>query len=387
MTTGRNRRCHCGSGRKFKKCHGSASSHFAGDVLSKLAAIQKQEHERVTEFGHVNSIIAVDWSDHKWLAVGNRLFYSKNWKTFLDFLLYYIKSKIPQAWYEAQLLRELEFRHPVALWYWSLCDFQQRNRTFNAEGHFEGVPDGPSMAFVILAYDLYILEHHSSLQVVMLKRLLRDDSFQGARYELTVAATMIRAGFDLEMEDETDQSRKHPEFIAIHRKFGTRIAVEAKSKHRRGVLGYAAGKHPPSVESASPHKLAAEVCGLVEQALPKTQGLPIYVFVDLNLPADVAWAVAPKWGEEFSAILPQIDSGYDGNGFVVGYRLNLLIVTNFSHHYGEVSESKNDPLVYLHFPDHRGCMFPDASIFVDQVENALQQHGKIPKYFPTTREQ
>lgn len=387
MTTGRNDPCHCGSGRKFKKCHGSISNHLPIDVLSDLAVTQEQERERVTQFGHVNDVIAADWSDHKWVAVGNRLFCSKDWKTFFDFLLYYIKSKIPQGWYEAQLLRDLEFRHPVALWYWRLCEFQQRNRTPNADGLFEGVPDGPSMAFVVLAYDLYVIEHHGKLQEQLLDRILRDDSFQGARYELSVAATMIRAGFDLEMEDETDQSKKHPEFIATHRKLGTRIAVEAKSKHRKGVLGYAAGKHPPTVEGASPHKLAAEVCGLVQQALPKAKDLPIYVFVDLNLPPDVAWVVAPNWGAEFDAILPQIESGYDGNGFVVGHRLTLLVVTNFSHHYGEVGESKDDPLVYLHFPDRRGCMFPAASVFVDEIDKALQQYGKIPKDLPTTRDQ
>jgi hypothetical protein len=38
--------------------------------------------------------------------------------------------------------------------------------------------------------------------------------------------------------DETDPSCKHPEFTATHLQSGVVVDVEAKSRHRSGVLGY-----------------------------------------------------------------------------------------------------------------------------------------------------
>jgi hypothetical protein len=43
---------------------------------------------------------------------------------------------------------------------------------------------------------------HLALQERLIGRLKHPDQFQGARYELAMAATMIRAGFDLEYEME-----------------------------------------------------------------------------------------------------------------------------------------------------------------------------------------
>ena len=64
------------------------------------------------------------------------------------------------------------------------------------------------------------------------------DQFQGVRYELFVAATCIRAGFDIAYEDETDKTKKHPEFVATHRLTGQKISVEAKRRHRQDILGF-----------------------------------------------------------------------------------------------------------------------------------------------------
>ena len=100
---------------------------------------------------------------------------------------------------------------------------------------------------------------------------------QGARYELWVAAICITAGFDLDFENETNPSKVHTEFIATDRHSTTKIAVEAKSRHRRGVQGFTGG-----VEVKPGDKV--DIRGVVLEGYKKSSALPLYVFVDVNLP-------------------------------------------------------------------------------------------------------
>jgi hypothetical protein len=67
-----------------------------------------------------------------------------------------------------------------------------------------------------------------------MERIRLPDQFQGARYELSIAAVFSRAGYEVEWL--TARDRKLPEFIATHQTAKTEIAVEAKSRHRPGVL-------------------------------------------------------------------------------------------------------------------------------------------------------
>jgi hypothetical protein len=98
-------------------------------------------------------------------------------------------------------------------------------------------------AFPGTAYALYLLEHNVELQTRLLNRLRDIGQFQGAYYELFVASGLIRAGFKLTLEDETDGKNKHCEFAAISTMTAKRYWVEAKM---RSVAGYQ-GKRLPTV--------------------------------------------------------------------------------------------------------------------------------------------
>ena len=85
---GRNDRCPCGSGKKFKKCHGdvarvdriSAAMAAAPAILARLEA---KEHQRIEQQGLGKPIIAAKMdTGHQLVAVRNRLLYSKKWRTF-----------------------------------------------------------------------------------------------------------------------------------------------------------------------------------------------------------------------------------------------------------------------------------------------------------------
>jgi hypothetical protein len=79
-------------------------------------------------------------------------------------------------------------------------------------------------------------------------------------YEVRVAASLLRAGFTLELEDETDRRTTHVEFIATHSATGAKFSVEAK--RREGTR--------------------LKVNKLLHSALTKHADHPRIVFVDTN---------------------------------------------------------------------------------------------------------
>ena len=193
------------------------------------------ERKRVGKFGHIRPAIHADYRGCKVVAIGDQVVFSKAWRTFPDFLADYIKRVLKPAWGKAEIVKPLVQRHPIMQWYDGMCRFQKSLQA-GADGLFGFVPNGPTRAYLLLAYDLYTLRHHMALQASVVKRLKHRDQFQGARHELFAAATCVRAGYDIEYEDERDGTRKHPELIATHRATGQKVAVEAKSRHLPGVL-------------------------------------------------------------------------------------------------------------------------------------------------------
>ena len=163
---------------------------------------------------------------------------------------------------------------------------------------------GGGAAWFRFAYDLFTIRDNAKLQDVLRKRLLTGKDFQGARHELWVAALCVVAGFDLTFEDETDNTRGHPEFIATDRFSPAKIAVEAKSRHRRGVKGFKGGVDRNPGESV-------DVRGLVLDAYSKSKDLPLYVFVDVNLPPVADEETWNQWLGEIDTTMSDLQAeGY-----------------------------------------------------------------------------
>jgi hypothetical protein len=101
-----------------------------------------------------------------------------------------------------------------------------------------GASTGPFMrvmtgadAFVLdLAYNLYLLEHNARVQATLLERLKNPDQFYGSYYETTVAGILIKAGYNIDFENESDVTRTHCEFSAISGHTGRKFSVEAKRR-------------------------------------------------------------------------------------------------------------------------------------------------------------
>jgi hypothetical protein len=375
---GRNDPCHCGSGKKYKKCclrsdqPGPPPKMTAEDLMrirDKIREHQQKEAKRQEEYGDVRPIIHADLAGKKIVAIGNEIAYSDKWKTFIDFLLDYPKLVLGKEWGQAEMSKPLEERHQILRWYDDLCDYSKMVRA-DESGALAGIPSGPMAAYLNFAYDLYALRHHMSLQEEVVRRIKHADQFQGARYELFVAATCIRTGFDVEFEDETDTTRRHPEFIAIHRATGQKIAVEAKSKHRYGVLGFAGG-------FPSENQNKARVRNLLEDAFAKDVQIPFAIFLDVNLPPEEGRVLDKPWVREVIETI-DIAGGKTEDG---RDKFNLLMVTNHPQHYGDPLEPvpvKDSVAVLSQTP-----LFPMAhpDVLVD-LHRAAEQYGNIPVEFP-----
>jgi hypothetical protein len=287
-----------------------------------LVQLRKEQVDRKARFGQIRPAIHADWRGKKWVAVGKQIVDSPNWKTPIDFLSDFIKHVLTPSWGKAELAKPLTERHPVMQWYDAVCRLSalhEVNR--NAEGLIGMVPSGAMRAYFLLAYDLYILQHHGFLEEGLLQRLRHKDQYQGARHELFAAATCVRAGFDIEYEDESDGASRHTEFTAVNRQSGRRLSVEAKSKHRSGVLGMTGDREPDE-------SVRTRLGRLINDALKKPRKHLFAIFLDLNLPPASPAHGTPQWFTMFAdPILRSIDRKGEEDPW------DLLVFSNQPDHY------------------------------------------------------
>lgn len=232
---GRSDPCPCGSGKKFKRCHGTIppSPRFAPNPQALAAAMQQaraREYQRVEQQGLGRPIVSAEMQDGtRAVAVSNKLFFIKG-KSFFDFLVEYIRAVLTPDWGNAELKKPFQDRHLILQWYDAVCRAQQRAGVDGKQVKATAA-NTATQAFFQLAYDLYSLDHNAELQAKLLNRIKNPDQYPGARYEIFVAASMIRAGFkDFRFEDEDDRSRKHCEFVATSPS-GRTYSVEAKDRN------------------------------------------------------------------------------------------------------------------------------------------------------------
>ncbi len=281
---GRNEPCPCGSNKKYKRCCGSIgaleeSRARSQAIVGRQAAFQEaMALQRTQQQGLGRPIISAEVGGTRFVAVKNRLLHSQKWRTFHDFLNDYIKSALGPKWGTNEIqTKALKKRHPILIWYDKLCHLQRRYVKRLGE-IYDAPMTGAATAWYSLAYDLYCLDHNAELQQKLINRLKNDDNFYGARYEIFVAAILIRAGFTIEFEDENKRGSTHCEFTATSRSTGRKFSVECKHREsgtRRGNL-----------------KLS-KLGRTLRNALLKQANHARIVFIDLNFPYE------PKSGSSF----------------------------------------------------------------------------------------
>jgi hypothetical protein len=114
MRVGRNDRCPCGSGKKFKHCHlnmppiGAVAVDprpLPREVMEKFDRHRREETLREANFGKIRPIIQVpEYAGRRIVVVRGTIYYQdkEKWKFFSDFLLDYSKLKFGKEWLDAQ---------------------------------------------------------------------------------------------------------------------------------------------------------------------------------------------------------------------------------------------------------------------------------------------
>lgn len=295
---GRNEPCPCKNGKKYKHCHGGINapqnnSNIIPDGQKLLLMLERQKAKQKAaekQQGLGKPIISASLENSRFVAVGGNLFHSRNCKTFHDFLMQYIKKTLGEDWGNEELAKPFEERHVILQWYKLMGDYMKNPIRKQGEVNWSpmiGVVD----AYLNLAYNLYIIAHNKELQERLVRRLKRADQFPGAYNETFVFAYLMKAGFDVEFEDESGATPgKKTECIATHRISKKQYSVEAKSINRVGVLG--------TKINGTNKRLKASIRDQLNSAFKKPSIHPRIIFVEANIPCIKPNGKEPDWFDD-----------------------------------------------------------------------------------------
>jgi hypothetical protein len=322
---GRNQKCPCASGLKYKRCCGSfVTKQRAQEERVRRAKILSTQHtatERIrqSQQGLGKPIISSEFEGRRLVTVGNELHWSTSWKTFPDFLDDYIKRKLGAEWGSAEIAKPIKERHPLLQWYDTYWLYKNSLKVVAGDLR-EGIVTGVVASYMGVAYGLYLLQHNAELQSRLIARLRDVGNFQGAYYELIVASILLRAGFELVLEDETNGATKHCEFAALSPSTGKKYWVEAKMRGVAGQLGRT--KRDGGSEQHPEGRIIRHLSG----AFGKPADSDRMIFLDVNADpntenATTAWVdpAIKKISQFERQLLKATDNAY-------------VFITNFSFH-------------------------------------------------------
>jgi hypothetical protein len=189
----------------------------------------------------------------------------------------YLPNVMGRLWFQ-ETYESREDAHPLGEWARRIAELRAGSPTPTKVAVTE--MSGAVAAYLRLAYDLYCLSHNTSVQARLIDRLRDRHQFHGARYETKIAAIFVRAGFDVEYENEQDRTTSHCELIAISSRTKRTFSVECKRRQ-------------PDVRRSA-HDVRKVGKQLV-RALGKRALHPRFVFIDLDVPLSSDPSDKPAW--------------------------------------------------------------------------------------------
>lgn len=273
---------------------------------------------------------------------------------------------------EEQERRPLHERHPALQWMYTYVDHQQclvQQGNVDPRAH----QIGAGGAWFRFGYDLFTIRDNVTLHTRLKERLLNVQDFQAARHELAVAAMCVAAGFEIDFEDETDNLRKHTEFIGTDKLTGAKIAVEAKSRRRRGVKGFLSGRDIPPGQEVG-------IRDLVLGGFEKNSPHPSYIFVDVNLPAMPDEDTYQRWLQEIEKTMLDLAA----EGYADPCPVNAVFFTNDPSHYllREQIGKPEDSLWFKYYEADIPRIPHPASDMVKRFSDAFTARIAPPEDFP-----
>lgn len=340
---GRNAPCPCGSGRRYKHCCGSValsdnllpieeSGLPAGfiEAVKKAYDNMRQRNEWPLLHGATHPTATVLWQGKRMVSAGGHLYKIAAQETWYGFLYGLLIEQIGPHWFDAETEKSEGSSHILARWYRDIC-----RRERDEDGHFTRHDPaneiGSTLAFRSIAYDIFCMMQAGNLSAKLMERIRHPDQFEGARYELWVAATLARAGFSIEFADEDDRSSKHGEGIATHQETGKKYWFEAKRRHRREDFN--------NLQTLADKDMLKVDAKLVATAMQKPAEDTRLIFIDVNRPPWNRKDVKAPWIGAFRKSLNRLQ-------FQENFRDNpdqraFVLVTNHPYHF--VSNVRPDP--------------------------------------------
>lgn len=322
--------------------------------------------------------ISTEFKGHKVVAVGSRLYHSLPVNiTFHEFLITFLKDIVGPSWGLAESNKPSDEQHIIVRWIKEMSELLKTS-SVHIENPVRDIKSasvsGDVQALLSLAYDIYSIYHCTDLPEELIERLKNNDQFQGAKYEIAVAGIFARAGFNLNWFQRS--SNKQGEFIATHRDTGEAITVEAKSRHRQGVLN-----RPGGLKDLK--NMRAQIGHLFNEALKKPdEGNPFMIFIDINLPlTEGDNTLQKRWIDDVKKMLDQHPKGTFENPDP----FTTLFITNFSWHYhGKDTNIRRGETVTI-IP-----LFPKIRTrnqnTITLLHKATEQYGKVPPLFPDSKQ-
>jgi hypothetical protein len=318
-------------------------------VLARLSLeaqrYEAKEHRRRLMQGLGQPIVSFEAQGYRLVAVGKELRWSKNWLTFTDFLLDYIKAVLTPAWGLAEQAKPVGEQHTLMDWLRRIAAFKAAHANTKRGKIYTAPMTGVVRAFLGLAYDLYLSAHNAELPALLLKRLRNAKTFEGALYEASVIGTFAKAGFAIEFEDEADPTTSHCEFTATHRVTGRKFSVEAKA---------ISSKSNRAGQSAEPPRIRHLLYG----ALRKKAIHERIVFIELNRTQILTEDGEPDWAAPLTQHLDLAETELTINGQPAPAA--YLFVTNRAFMHGLDAPDCGEAGIahgfkIKEFPQGRGC--------------------------------
>jgi hypothetical protein len=171
--------------------------------------------------------------------VGDRVWHSPRWKTFHDFLDEHLIQRLGLKWFSTETAKPVDQRHRIVRWREDAVA-ELEHAGVSVGGVSTGIMTGVQRAYLNLAYNVYLIAHHAPagqcdnlLETFLIRlRSERSDDFTGKLFETYAAAAFLKAGFQLDYEDETVGGTSHVEFTATYPATGKKFSVEVKSRNR-----------------------------------------------------------------------------------------------------------------------------------------------------------
>ena len=351
-------------------------SRVAPDLIARASALvakqQRDEDARIRAFGQVRPIMFTPAFGEQLVAVRNEIFKVPEKSTFTNFLFNHGLHRLGDAWLEAQNRHPLTEQHPLFILHGQAMEFVNQQPR-KPEGHVCVVPNGPLSFCERFYYDLYIVDDNNMLDADLLHRLRNREKFQGAMHELFVEATCLRAGFRIIREVHAGPKPRNVEFIAVHNATQQHIAVEAKSRHRDGVLGI-----PGERDDHADTRFGK----LINNAASKDPNNPLAIFVDTNLPIGEAEDFYRPVSLDPVLLSEQISSVAERVRLPDGRDpYNLLVFTNHPQHYAEGRRAgSQDRWAAIISPNPRVQLFHESAL--KDLMKALDLYGNVPTDFP-----